>query len=75
MNEDVYEICWNDPEGLAFALAEEDVAQPLASPPAGCHECCLYLTSRVWNQLRLSARVLVRKLFLFYHSHATIGTL
>ncbi|XP_037776521.1 uncharacterized protein LOC119573375 isoform X2 [Penaeus monodon] len=46
MNEDVYEICWNDPEGLAFALAEEDVAQPLASPPAGCHECCLYLTSR-----------------------------
>ncbi|XP_047472984.1 uncharacterized protein LOC125027897 [Penaeus chinensis] len=46
MSKDVYEICWDDPEGLAFALAEGGVAQPLVSPPAGCHECCLYLTSR-----------------------------
>ncbi|XP_063603919.1 uncharacterized protein LOC134779668 isoform X2 [Penaeus indicus] len=46
MSKGMYEICWDDPEGLAFALAEGDVAQPLVSPPAGCHECCLYLTSR-----------------------------
>ncbi|XP_063603905.1 uncharacterized protein LOC134779662 [Penaeus indicus] len=46
MSKGVYEICWDDPEGLAFALAQGDVTQPLVSPPAGCHECCLVVVAK-----------------------------